>query len=93
MSFPRPRPAVCAWLGLTGYIVAADAALVLLGKDECETMSSAFRDAVRHPVHRWPIIVLWAYVTGHLFLEIPGDPLTQLGKTVEILRQRGVQAP
>lgn len=87
----RIRPAARAWIGLTGYIIAADVVLILTDPDH-ETMSSAFRDAIRHPIHRIPIILAWSYVTAHLFLELPHDPLTELGRLVEKFQLRGVQA-
>jgi len=30
-------------------------------------MSTSFRDALSHPIKRWPVIVIWLGLTFHLF--------------------------
>jgi hypothetical protein len=30
-------------------------------------MSTSFRDALAHPIRRWPIILIWIGMTFHLF--------------------------
>lgn len=63
-----------AWVGLVLYIVCYDCWAASQGR---ETLSTAFYRALRHPVRRWPVIVAWSYITGHLFKLIPeyADPL------------------
>jgi hypothetical protein len=64
------RPAGYCWLGLTVYVVGADTFLVLQehrGKADYYTMSSAFRYSLAHPVKRWPVILMWLFLTFHLF--------------------------
>lgn len=68
-----------AWLGLTVYVIVADTSLARRGKP---MMSTVFRDAVRHPVKRWPIGVVWTYLTAHLFLNLPWDPLRLIGERI-----------
>jgi len=67
---PKLRPAGWCWLGLTVYVINADAFLIYnerAGRTNYYTMSSAFRDAVKHPRKRWPIILAWLALTLHLF--------------------------
>lgn len=42
-----------------------------------ETLSSSFARALDHPFRRWPTMVMWAFITAHLFRVIPKrfDPL------------------
>lgn len=64
------RPAGKAWLGLTIYVIAADSYLILQerrGKSEYYTMSSGFRYALSHPRSRWKVILMWLFLTFHLF--------------------------
>ena len=73
-----------AWLGLVTYIAAYD---VYAAKTGRETLSSAFYAAIKHPINRWPVILIWAYITAHLFKWIPDwcDPLRR-GAYVKRLR-------
>lgn len=64
------NPAGYAWLGLTVYVVASDSFLIIeehRGKVNYYTMSNAFRESLRHPIKRWPVILMWAILTFHLF--------------------------
>ena len=64
------RPAVVAWAGLAAYITAVDALLIHgehQGREGYCTMSTAFEEALRHPMKRWPVAVAWGLVTLHLF--------------------------
>ncbi len=65
-----PSPAFGAWLGLVGYIIAADAILIVFernGHVRYYTMSTAFRNALSHPWKRWLVIIVWGLLTLHLF--------------------------
>lgn len=66
-----------AWIGLTAYVVAYDAYAVASKND---TLSTAFYQSVAHPKKRWPVIVVWVYLTCHLFKIVPEkyDPLRRL---------------
>lgn len=75
----RVRWPVVAWAGLTAYVCLADLALVRAKQD---TLSTAFRDAVHHPIKRWPVGVLWTFLTAHLFLNLPWDPLRKIGERI-----------
>jgi len=68
---------LAAWVGATTFVVVAD---VALAKTNQPMMSTVFRDTVRHPLKRWPVVVLWSYLTAHLFLDLPRDPLRWLGE-------------
>lgn len=64
------RPAGYAWAGLTIYVIVMDSMLIIQehrGKADYYTMSSAFRYALQHPVRRWPVILMWLFLTFHLF--------------------------
>lgn len=63
-----------AWVGLAVYVVVYDLYAVFSNN---RTLSSAFWAAIDHPVRRWPTIMAWLYITGHLFRLIPAkyDPL------------------
>jgi len=60
----RITPGGAAWLGLTAYVVGYDGFAVATRRD---TMSTAFSSAVRHPRKRWPVVLAWGFITGHLF--------------------------
>ncbi len=66
-----------AWLGLAIYVVTYDALAQILKK---ETLSASFGKALDKPITRWPTIVAWTYLTGHLFRAIPPkwDPARDL---------------
>ena len=81
-------PAGWSWFGLTIYVISADLYLIAQrqkGKMQFYTMSTAFRDSLSHPIKRWPIILIWTYLTFHLFnFFFPErirrlDPLSALG--------------
>ena len=63
-----------AWVGLAAYIIAYD---VFAGLTKRETLSMSFARALDAPVRRWPTIVMWVYITAHLFRLVPRryDPL------------------
>lgn len=66
-----------AWIALAVGVAAYDAWAGLTGH---ETMSQSYYRAIRHPFRKWPTIMVWAYITGHLFHIIPTrfDPLRRL---------------
>lgn len=66
------------WAGLAGYVIATDSYAALTGR---ETLSLAFAKGIHHPLHRPWVVVLWAYITAHLFSFIPRrwDPLYRIG--------------
>lgn len=72
-------PGSKAWIGLTAYVAGYDLWAAARGE---ETLSTAFYRAFRHPVKRFPLILLWAYLTAHLFHLMPErwDPLRQAGR-------------
>lgn len=77
----RSTPGALAWLGLAAYVVGVDAALILNGK---KTMSQVFEGTLRDPVRKYPVVVAWAIVTGHLFTPVESrmkklDPIYQFG--------------
>jgi hypothetical protein len=60
-----------AWIGLTGYVLAADTALIRNGR---ETMSTVFGDSITNPIRRWPVMAAWGLLTVHLFSKVlPGS--------------------
>lgn len=63
-----------AWFALLCYVVAYDTLAIATGRD---TLSASYARALQHPIRRWPTVVTWAYLTGHLFRLIPRhlDPL------------------
>lgn len=67
-----------AWMGLATYVAAWDIWAVHSGR---ETLSMAFYKGLAHPVKRWRVVLLWTYVTAHLFSWIPPrwDPLRAWG--------------
>ena len=75
------RTGTKAWLGLALYIVAYDV-WAICQQNDTETMSEAFTTALKHPYHRAPVILAWAYITGHLFTLIPPklDPLRMFNR-------------
>lgn len=86
----RLTPGGQAWIGLVIYIAAYDLWATRTGRD---TLSMAFYNSIRHPVRRWPVIVIWSYLTAHLFKFLPDkvDPLRLPWKdyyTITIVRYR-----
>ena len=70
MSNYRLKPAGWCWFGLMIYVVSADTFLLVQefnNKENYYTMSSSFRYALKHPLRRWPLIVMWLILTFHLF--------------------------
>lgn len=69
------------WLGLTIYVVAYD---IWAAKTKRQTLSTAFYEAVSSPRHRYGVVLVWAYLTGHLFKILPRrfDPPYQLARKV-----------
>ena len=67
-----------AWIGLAAYIAAYDGYAVLTKND---TMSMSFYRALKSPKRRWPTVLVWSYITIHLFKFLPDrfDPLRRLG--------------
>jgi hypothetical protein len=73
MKSPVLRGGTLGWLLLAGFVTTWD----MFAE---ETLSMAFWRAVRTPRKRWVVIVVWAYITVHLFHLIPErfDPLRRL---------------
>lgn len=67
-----------AWAGLAAYVVLWDLYAVRTGR---ETLSTAFYKGLTHPVKRWRVVLLWTYITAHLFRWVPDrwDPLRAWG--------------
>lgn len=63
-----------AWATMAAGIVCYD---LTAEKKGWPTMSAAFFNALHHPIHKWWVISVWLYITGHLFGIIPRqyDPL------------------
>jgi hypothetical protein len=87
----RMRPAGRAWLGLSAYVIGVDSYLIYKETRQQEgycTMSTAFEDALRHPVRRWPVVAAWGLLTVHLFDSVipvnvrKYEPIGVLGKKV-----------
>lgn len=78
MTLVAPTPGDKAWVGLAAYVVAYDLYAVATKRD---TMSMSFYNAIKCPKRRWPTILVWSYITCHLFKWIPdkADPLRRLG--------------
>ena len=66
------------WLPVALGIGAYDLWLIRSGWG---SLSSAFADAARHPVHRWWVLAGWGYLTLHLVDALPDewDPVGRLG--------------
>ena len=69
------------WAALAGYIAAYDTWALKTGR---ETLSSAFGRSLRHPIKRWPTLLLYGIVSLHLFNRLPEwlDPLHQYGRVI-----------
>ena len=76
-----------AWIGLAGYVVAYDAWAMITGR---ETLTSSFYRALDSPIRRWPTVMAWGYLTGHLFGAIPRryDLMARMGEIAESIRGR-----
>lgn len=62
-----------AWIGLVLYVAAYDIAAYLRS---WETLSQAYARALEDH-RRWPVVIIWVYLTAHLWKVIPRryDPL------------------
>lgn len=62
-----------AWIGLALYVATYDIAAYLRGWD---TLSQAYARALEDR-RRWPVVIIWVYLTAHLWKVIPRqyDPL------------------
>ena len=85
------QPAVKAWIMLAIYVIVVDTVLIVgeqKGREDFFTMSTAFENALRHPVKRWPVILLWGFLTLHLFdIILPEnvkryEPVTLVGRKI-----------
>jgi hypothetical protein len=92
----RHRPASLAWFGLVSYVVVVDVYLItqeINGRDGYSTMSTVFKEAVRHPVKRFPLLLAWATLTLHLFpILYPEryykyEPITFIGRHISGTRR------
>lgn len=77
----RPVNGVWGWVILAGYIAAYDTWAMKTGR---ETLSSAFGRSIRHPIKRWPTLLVYGVVSLHLFNRLPVwlDPLHQYGRVI-----------
>lgn len=77
----RPSLGDTAWIGLLGYIAGYDVFAARTGND---TLSMSFWRAIKDPYRRWPTILVWVYLTAHLFHLIPDrwDPLRRVGSLI-----------
>lgn len=73
MKKPTLRGGTLGWLLLAAFVTLWD----IFAE---ETLSTSFWRAVQNPKRRWPLILLWVYITLHLFHGIPErfDPLRRL---------------
>lgn len=58
-----------AWAGLVAYVASYDVIAVLTGRP---TLSSAFYGASVRRRNRLALLLVWGYLTAHLFRWIPG---------------------
>lgn len=70
----RLRPGTKGWIGCALYVLAFDSL-------SNETMSTSFRDAVKHPRRRWHLLVAWTLLTLHLTTE-RFDVLRQISRRI-----------
>ena len=59
-----------AWLGLVAYVIAYDAIAIVKGK---RTLSNAFYTATGQRRTKLALIMLWGYLTAHLFRWLPKE--------------------
>ena len=52
-----------AWMGLATYVVVADS--YLIWKQE-KTMSAVFGESLEHPAKKWPVLLVWGFLSNHL---------------------------
>lgn len=73
------RSGLIGWVVLMAFVFGWDYQVARTGKGE--TLSTAFRQAARHPVARWPVIAVWTVTTLHLFglLRPEIDPFLSIG--------------
>jgi len=66
-----------AWLGLAAYVIGYDAWAWRTGH---ETMSASYGRALDDPHRRWPTLIFWGYLVGHLTRALPPrtDPLRKI---------------
>jgi hypothetical protein len=74
----KPIKGEWGWLILLAFVAIWDYNSI---KGRTETLSTAYWHAVQSPLRKWPTIVMWAYLTAHLFHLIPDrwDPLRRWG--------------
>lgn len=79
-QLPRSTCGDKAWFGLVAYIITYDIWAAVTKK---ETLSTSFYNSLKHPIRKWPVILVWSYITAHLFKLIPDkfDPLRELFKS------------
>lgn len=78
----RPlKSGTTGWVLLAGFVVAWDYAA---WKIRGESLTSAFRKSVQHPVARWPVVLAWGVTTFHLFgwLDPRVDPFYRCGQVI-----------
>ena len=59
-----------AWIGLIAYVIAYDAVAIVKGK---RTLSNAFYTATGQRRKKLALIMLWGYLTAHLFRWLPKE--------------------
>ena len=74
MKLGKPSPGDRAWMVLALGVLAFDTWAMLTGRD---TMSQSYARALEDPRRRWPTLIFWGYLTGHLTRAVPRewDPL------------------
>lgn len=75
-------PSTAGWVGLVGYIIAAD---VILDRNDWPLLSTSARLALRHRHHRWPIMATWLVLSVHLMTDTEHDPASRVIRAVHDL--------
>ncbi len=83
----RPFKAGWGWTGLAVYIGSYDTWALATKHD---TMSTVFARAIKHPVHRWPVLAVVGLTLLHLFGRLPPriDPFYQYAAALRVLDRR-----
>jgi hypothetical protein len=74
----KMRPGFWLWCGVAAYVTVADGWLAAksnkhkkkgseIDPKKYSSMSSVWWDGLKHPIRRWPVMVLWGFLTAHLF--------------------------
>lgn len=75
------------WVWLAAGIITYDVYLI---RHNRPTLSTEFARMVRHPIHRWPTVLAWSYVTVHLLGVLNDrDPLQRVARLLIPRGQKG----